>query len=137
MNRSFAHLSWAIWVNRSRSLICHEQPERFAHGRSFDLSHLSYSLTVAHLSWVIWVNRSQSLILFEWSEQMSTWANSQPWALIIFILFLSNCHASEQSWVLLPYLMGGQGLSYVKKKNKRKNMVKVCIMCFDIKPSLQ
>ena len=35
---------------RSRSLICHEQPEQFAHGRSFVLSDLSDSLKVAHLS---------------------------------------------------------------------------------------
>ena len=57
---SFPHLSWATWVNRSRSLICHEQPEQFAQGRSFDMSSLSDSLTVSHLSWVIWANHSQS-----------------------------------------------------------------------------
>ena len=48
-----------FWANRSRSLICHEQPERFAHGRSFVLSDLSDSLTVSHLSWAIWANHSQ------------------------------------------------------------------------------
>ena len=31
-------------------VICHEQPERFAQGCSFDMSDLSDSLTVAHLS---------------------------------------------------------------------------------------
>ena len=40
-NRSFAHLSWATWANRSRWLICHEWPEQYAHGRSFDMSDLS------------------------------------------------------------------------------------------------
>ena len=70
-NRSFAHLSWATWVNPSRSLICHEWPEQFAHSCSFDMSDQSDSLTVAHLSWVIWVNLSQSLVWFEWSERMS------------------------------------------------------------------
>ena len=73
------------WANRSQSLICHERPDRFAHSRSFFLSHLSNSLTVTHLSWAIWANRSQSLIWFEQNERMSDewamskWANSQPW----------------------------------------------------------
>ena len=40
-NRSFAHLSWATWANRSRSLICPERPEQYAHGGSFDMSNLS------------------------------------------------------------------------------------------------
>ena len=71
MNRSIAHLSWATWSNRSRLLICHEQPERLAHGSSFFLSNLSNLLTVAHLSWVIWANRSQLLIWFERNERMS------------------------------------------------------------------
>ena len=35
---SLAHLSWA---NRSQAFICDEQPKRFAHSRSFDLSDLS------------------------------------------------------------------------------------------------
>ena len=70
-NRSFAHFLWATWANRSRSLICLERPERFAHSRSFPLRDLSDSLTVAHLSWAIWVNCSQSLILFERKERMS------------------------------------------------------------------
>ena len=70
-NRSFAHLSWETWANRSQSLIFQKQPEQFAHSRSFDMSDLSDSLTVAHLSWVIWANRSQSLIWFERSERMS------------------------------------------------------------------
>ena len=63
------------------SLICHERPEQFANGHSFDMSDLSDLLTVAHfshLSWVIWGNRSQSLIWFEWNEQKSKWVNSQP-----------------------------------------------------------
>ena len=67
------------WANCSRSLICLERPERFAHGRSFPLSDLSDSLTVAHFSWAIWANRSQSLIWFEQNEQMSKWANER-WA---------------------------------------------------------
>ena len=49
-NERFAHLSWATWVNCSHLLICHEQPERFAHSRSFILNNLSESLTFAHLS---------------------------------------------------------------------------------------
>ena len=36
-----AHLSWATWAIRSWSLICLEQPEQFAHNRSFVLSDLS------------------------------------------------------------------------------------------------
>ena len=44
-----AHLSLATCAIRSQSLICLEQPERFAHSRSFVLSNLSESLTVAHL----------------------------------------------------------------------------------------
>ena len=36
-----------LWFS-SRSLYCHEQPERFAHSCSFVLSDLSESLTVAH-----------------------------------------------------------------------------------------
>ena len=81
--RSFSHLSWETWANRSRWLICHELPEPFTHGGSFVLSDLSHLLTVTHLSWAIWANRSQSLICFEWNEQMSefpallssTWRN--------------------------------------------------------------
>ena len=46
-----ADLSWATWVICSRSLICLEQPERFAHGRLFVLSDLNESFTVAHLIW--------------------------------------------------------------------------------------
>ena len=90
---SFAHLSWATWVNRSRSLICHERPKRFAHGCSFDMSDLSDLLTVAHLSWGIWANRSQLLIWFDRSERMSKWAmsqwvNSQPWFFQPFVILL-------------------------------------------------
>ena len=48
------HLSWATWVIRSRSLICLERPEPFAHCRSFVLSDLTESLTVAHLIWAKW-----------------------------------------------------------------------------------
>ena len=88
--RSFAHFWCATWAIRScllifgeqperfaNLLICHELPERFDHGRSFDTSDLSNLLTVAHLSWGIWANR------FEQFEQMSKWgmrewANSQP-----------------------------------------------------------
>ena len=52
-NHSFAHLSWVTWAKRSRSLICHERPEWFAHSSSFFLSNLSKSLTVTHLIWAI------------------------------------------------------------------------------------
>ena len=38
-------------------LIFHEQPEQFAHSRSFVLSDLSELLTVAHL---IWANKQMS-----------------------------------------------------------------------------
>ena len=38
------HLSWATRAIRSWSLICLEQPEQFAHNRSFVLSDLSESL---------------------------------------------------------------------------------------------
>ena len=55
-----AHFLWATWANRSRSLICLEPPERFAHS--------------AHLSWAIWGNRSQSLIWFERNER---WAKER------------------------------------------------------------
>ena len=69
------------WANRSRLLICHEHPERFAHGRSFDMSDLNDLLTVAHLSWGIWANRLQLLIWFKRNDKwvISKWANSQPW----------------------------------------------------------
>ena len=67
----FAVLSWATWANRSLSLFCHEQPERFTHGCSFVMSDLSNLLTVAHFSWTIWAIHSQSLICPQWSEQMS------------------------------------------------------------------
>ena len=36
-----AHLFWATWAIRSRSLIYSERPEQFAHGHSFDLSEMS------------------------------------------------------------------------------------------------
>ena len=67
-----AHFWWATWAicshcsflvsNLSKSLICHEQPEQFAHRRSFVLRDLSKSLTVTH---VIWANEQMS------DEQMS------------------------------------------------------------------
>ena len=57
-NLPFAHLSWGTWANCSQSFICHDWPERFAHGRSFFLSYLNDSLTVAQFSWAIWANRS-------------------------------------------------------------------------------
>ena len=76
-NRSFAHLSWVTWANCSQTLICHEWPEQFAHGCSFDmsnlsnllshsfvLSNLSKSLTVAHLIWEIWLWALFFLILW-------------------------------------------------------------------------
>ena len=53
---SVAHLSWATWAIHSWSLISSEQPQRFAHNRSFVLSDLSESLTVAHLIWAKWAN---------------------------------------------------------------------------------
>ena len=46
-----AHLSWAIWANRSQLLICLQRPEWFAHSCSFVLSDLSESLTAADLIW--------------------------------------------------------------------------------------
>ena len=75
-NRSFTHLSWATWGNRSRTLICHERPDQFTHSRS--------------LTWGTWAIRSQSLICPERSEQiahsrsfdlsdLSKWANER-WA---------------------------------------------------------
>ena len=81
-------------ANRSRSLIWHERPERFAHRSKFVLSNLSDSLTVAHLSWAIWANRSQSLIWFEQISEwaMSKWANSQPWSVLwknVHIIYFS------------------------------------------------
>ena len=65
-----------IMSNQSKLLICHDQPERFSHGRSFVLSDRAI--------------RSQSLIFLEQSEwiahscsfdlsEMSEWANEQ-WA---------------------------------------------------------
>ena len=39
-----ALLSWATWVNHSRSLFCSERPEQFAHSCSFVQSDLSDSL---------------------------------------------------------------------------------------------
>ena len=73
---SSAHLSWATWANRSHSLICHEQTERFAHSCSFVLSYLSESLTFAHFFWAIWAN-----------EQMSNeWMNKFPTLSIIHFL---------------------------------------------------
>ena len=59
------HLSWVTWVICSWSLFWHEQPEWFAHRRSFVLS------------WAIWANCSQLLIWFERSQRMSKWANEQ------------------------------------------------------------
>ena len=55
-----AHLSWATWAIRSRSLISSEWPEQFAHGNSCVLSDLSESLTVAHLIWAKWSNEQMS-----------------------------------------------------------------------------
>ena len=72
-------------------LIYHEQPEQIAHGRSFLMSNLSDLLTVALLIWATWAifsqslicleraNQSKLLIWFEQNEQMSEWANFQPW----------------------------------------------------------
>ena len=57
--------------------VMHERPERFAHSRSFVLSDLSESHT-------------QSLILSERSEQMSQWANSQPWPKVLRRFFPKN-----------------------------------------------
>ena len=69
-NKWFAHLP-----------IYNEQPEKIAHGRSFDMSDLSDSFTVTHLSWAIWANCSQLLIWSELmsDEQMRKGSNSQPW----------------------------------------------------------
>ena len=107
---SITHLSWVTWANHSRLLICHDRPERFAHGDSFDMSHLSDSLTVAHLSWVIRANRSQSLIGFERSERMSDER-------------LSDERLSKFPTLCLPYLtqrgicegMQGEGEPKIKK----------------------
>ena len=49
-------LSWATSAIRSWSLFWHEQPERYAHSRSFVLSDLSKSLTVTQLIRAIWEN---------------------------------------------------------------------------------
>ena len=66
-----AHLSWATWVIRSRSLICLERYERIAHSHSFDLSEMSQ-----------WSNERMS----EWA--MSEWANSQPWKWLNITLWI-------------------------------------------------
>ena len=84
-----AHLSWVTWAIRSRSLICLEQPEQFAHGHSFVLSE---SLIVAHLIWTKWANEWMSdEQMSEWA--MSKWANSQPWNMwgIIRIIHVLHC----------------------------------------------
>ena len=78
---SFSLLSWAPWSNCSWLLFCHEQPERFAHCRSFVLSNLSDLLTVAHLSWAIWVICSQSRAN-EW------WANDSVGNSLICLLLI-------------------------------------------------
>ena len=70
-----AHLSWATWGICSRWLISPEQPEGFAHSRSFVLSNLSQSL--------IWSERFEQMS--EWA--MSEWANSQPWTYDLMNIF--------------------------------------------------
>ena len=55
----------------THSLIFGEQPERFAHDRSFPLRDLSESLMVAHFWWAIWTNCSWSLISSEGPVQMA------------------------------------------------------------------
>ena len=65
----------------TQSLIFGEQPEQFAHDRSFPLSYLSKSLMVAHFWWVTWGIRSHrsfhlskmsdSLTLLTKKEEMS------------------------------------------------------------------
>ena len=57
--------------------ICHERPERFAHGSSFVLSNLRDSLTVAHLSWLIWANRSKLLFDLSKMSEISKLANER------------------------------------------------------------
>ena len=47
----------------SDSLIFGEQPEQFAHGRSFLVSDLSKSLMVAHFWWATWAILSHCLFL--------------------------------------------------------------------------
>ena len=68
-----AHLSWATWALHSLSLFWYEQPERFAHSRSFVFSDLSKLLSAAHLIWAKWANER----MIKWA--MSKRANSQPW----------------------------------------------------------
>ena len=70
--RSFAHFLWATWVNRSRSIICLEQPEWFAHGCSFPLSDLS-SRPLICLEQSERIAHSHS---FDLSE-MSKWVNER------------------------------------------------------------
>ena len=88
-------LSWVTWVIRSWSLICLEQPERFAH--------------IAHFLWATWEIRSWLLICLERSERMAhscsfdlskmrewamrKWANSQPWLVISILKNLINSAA--------------------------------------------
>ena len=74
--RSFAHLSWATWGNRSRSHFWHDQPERFAHSRSFVLIDLSKSLKVAHFIWAIWANEQMS--------EFPTWENYMHRSMFIY-----------------------------------------------------
>ena len=69
-----AHLSWATWALHSLWFFWYEQPERFAHSRSFVFSDLSKLLTAAHLIWAKWANER----MIKWA--MSKRANSQPWS---------------------------------------------------------
>ena len=46
-----AHLSWATWAIRSRSLICIEQSEWIARSHSFDLSEMSEMSKWANEQW--------------------------------------------------------------------------------------
>ena len=76
-NGSFAHLSWATWVNRSRLLICLERSEQIA-----------YSLS-AHLIWAKWANERMS------NERMSEWANSQPCCTVWVEWYSTFCQFSK------------------------------------------
>ena len=124
-----AHLSWATWAIRSRSLISLERPEWFAHGRSFLLRDLSNSLTVAHFSWAIWANRSQSLISFERNERMSEFPALKIFCYVAYrdsltrlilltfnTVFMLNCSTNEPSlaWIWIIWTAVRTRASYCR-----------------------
>ena len=96
-----AHLSWAPWANRSRSLIC---LERFTHSRSFILSDLSKSLTVAYFIWAKWAN-----------EQ---WANERIPSLAIWAVEAAFIFFPQQQLKRVNY--SWQELHWPLEKKRRK-----------------